>query len=219
LGYRMKNKNSILLTATSRLLLSSVIGISVSLLLISSPVSSVAPLAGWDAAGIFFVASILFSVLRFNAADTRSHAIAEDPGRGPASALLVLASIASIFGVIILIFQATNAEGLLKLIYVAVALASVVVSWLVVHTTFLLSYARQYYQDPEGGIEFNSKEKPKYSDFAYVAFTVGMTFQVSDTAIATPRLRALVLRQALLSYIFGTLIIAATINFLVGLGK
>lgn len=215
----MKSKNPFILTAGWRLLISAIIGIGTGFLIARTQASGIAPLAGWDAAGIFFVVSILLSVIRFDAAATKAHAVTEDPGRAPADALVVLASVASIFGVVILIFQATDTEEPLKFVYIAAALASVIVSWLVVHTTFMLNYAREYYGQPEGGIEFNSKERPKYSDFAYLAFTVGMTFQVSDTALVTSKLRALVLRQALLSYVFGTLIIAATINFLVGLGS
>ena len=56
-----------------------------------------------------------------------------------------------------------------------------------------------------------------YLDFAYVAFTVGMTFQVSDTDISQRALRSLVLRHALLAYLFGTVIVGLTINVVAGL--
>jgi uncharacterized membrane protein len=81
-----------------------------------------------------------------------------------------------------------------------------------------LNYARQYYGGLVGGIDFGS-ERPAYADFAYLAFTVGMTFQVSDTVLQSPALRRSVLKHALLSYVFGVAIIAATINLLAGLGN
>ena len=208
-----------LLTARQRLSIGAVLGFGVGALISLTPAKAIAPLAGWDAAGIFFVASILLSVLRFDSTDAKTHATAENPGRATADILLLVASIASIVGVIMLFFQASTIEEPLKSIYIAAALATIIVSWFVIHTTFMLTYAREYYGQPEGGIEFNSKEKPTYYDFAYLAFTVGMTFQVSDTVITSPNVRRIVLRQALLSYIFGTLIIAATINFLAGLGS
>ena len=62
-------------------------------------------------------------------------------------------------------------------------------------------------------------ELPQYSDFAYLAFTVGMTFQVSDTEVNATVMRATVLRQALLSYLFGVVIIAIMINLVAGLAK
>ena len=39
-----------------------------------------------------------------------------------------------------------------------------------------------------GGINFNEDDPPNYSDFAYLALTIGMTFQVSDTDF-TARIR------------------------------
>lgn len=214
----MKHHTRTLLTARQRLAIGVIIGLATGTSISMTPAKAIAPLAGWDAAGIFFVASILLSVLRFDSTDAKTHATAENPGRAAADILLLVASIASIVGVILLIFQASTIEEPLKFIYITAALATIIVSWFVIHTTFMLTYAREYYAQPEGGIEFNSKEKPTYYDFAYLAFTVGMTFQVSDTVIASPNVRRIVLRQALLSYIFGTLIIAATINFLAGLG-
>ena len=38
-------------------------------------------------------------------------------------------------------------------------------------------------------IDFNQKEPPQYSDFAYLSFTLGMTFQVSDTNISSSYIR------------------------------
>ncbi len=78
---------------------------------------------------------------------------------------------------------------------------------------------RLYYSGPDGGIDFNEDDKPCYADFAYLAFTIGMTYQVSDTDLTTKEIRHTALRHALLSYLFGTVIIAATINLAAGLVK
>ena len=67
------------------------------------------------------------------------------------------------------------------------AMLTVVLSWLVVHTVFILRYAHLYYGTaPVGGIDFPGGDPPSYHDFAYLGFTVGMTFQVSDTGISSP---------------------------------
>ena len=92
-------------------------------------------------------------------------------------------------------------------------------SWIVLHTILTLRYARLYYSNPKGGIDFKQDGDPTFRDFAYVAFTVGMTFQVSDTDIGKPAIRETVLRHALLSFIFGAVIIAITINLVAGLSK
>ena len=93
---------------------------------------------------------------------------------------------------------------------------TVLLSWSLVHTLFALRYARLYYADGAGGIDFKNDDAPDYADFAYVAFTVGMTFQVSDTDIQLRGIRRTVLGHALLAYVFGTVIIAVTINVIAG---
>jgi uncharacterized membrane protein len=95
----------------------------------------------------------------------------------------------------------------------------VLLSWALVHSNFTTRYARLYYTGIDGGIDFKSDEKPKYSDFAYVAFTLGMTYQVSDTDLQSQVMRSTALRHALVSYVFGVLIIGATINLVAGLSK
>jgi len=101
----------------------------------------------------------------------------------------------------------------------ALSLASVALAWATVHTLFTTRYARLYYTGPDGGIDFNEADPPRYADFAYVAFTIGMTFQVSDTDLRTDEIRRTALRHALLSYVFGVVVIATTINLVAGLGR
>jgi uncharacterized membrane protein len=83
----------------------------------------------------------------------------------------------------------------------------------------MLRYARLYYADPVGGVDFNEDVRPDFSDFAYLAFTIGMTYQVSDTDLTNRRIRRTALRHALLSFLFGTVIVAMTINIVAGLLK
>ncbi len=69
-----------------------------------------------------------------------------------------------------------------------------------VHTVYTLRYARFSYSGSDGGVSFNQDEPACYADFAYPAFTLGMTFQVSDTDISDTAIRRTALKQALLSY-------------------
>ena len=75
-----------------------------------------------------------------------------------------------------------------------------------------LRYARTFYFPPVGGIDFNEGDPPNYLDFAYLALTIGMTFQVSDTNLTTKAIRKIALSHALLSYLFGAVIVALVIN-------
>ena len=97
------------------------------------------------------------------------------------------------------------------------SVVTVVVSWLTIQTVFTLRYAHRYYLSPAGGISFPGNHDPDYHDFAYMSFTIGMTFQVSDTQVDSPTIRRIVLQQALLAYVFGVVIIAVVINIVAGI--
>jgi uncharacterized membrane protein len=83
----------------------------------------------------------------------------------------------------------------------------------------VLKYARRYYTGGDGGIDFGQEEPPAYSDFTYVAFTVGMSFAAPDTQIADTSIRKVALGHALLSYLFGTVVIAVAVNLVTNLGQ
>jgi uncharacterized membrane protein len=172
-------------------------------------------LAGWDAAAVVYLAWT--TIWRRDASATARLAIWEDPGRATADALLLVASVASLLAVVLVIAAGSTRGAGARDARAALAVASVVLSWTVVHTVYTSRYARLYYAGPQGGIDFNQHAPPRYSDFAYLAFTIGMTFQVSDTDLQTAEIRATALRHALLSYLLGAVILATTINLLSGL--
>ena len=215
----MAKSRSSTTTANHRLLITSAFGLVAGIFVVLVGKASLAPLAFWDTTGLLYVVWVIATVLSFDEADTRSHATRESSSRTISEVILVLAALASLVAVGFLVVQASSSSGIEKAVYVALGLLSVVVSWGVVHTTYLLQYARLYYGSPEGGIDFNQKEPPRYLDFAYLAFTLGMTFQVSDTDLQTKEIRTTALKHALLSYLFGTVIIATTINTLASLSK
>lgn len=174
-------------------------------------------LVGWLALSGVWTTSVWIDVHRLDAESTAAVATREDDSRAAARLLLVGASIASLLAVAAGLRRAANVGGGLEIALTVASLASVISAWTVVHTVYVLRYAHLYYRgDDIGGIEFAGLEPPTYRDFAYVGFTVGMTFQVSDTSITSPSMRATVLRHALLSYLFGVAVVSATINVLAG---
>ncbi|REK69083.1 DUF1345 domain-containing protein [Aeromicrobium endophyticum] len=177
---------------------------------------------GWGAACLLYVSWVWLLIGRMDAASTAEHARREDPTRGVSDLLILVASVASLGAVALLLAEARGESDARTGALAATALAGVALSWLLVHTLFTLRYAAQYYEgDASAGdvrdIDFNTDEPPRFTDFAYVAFSVGMTFQISDTDLRTSRLRSLVLRHALLSYVFGTVVVATTINLAISL--
>jgi uncharacterized membrane protein len=152
-----------------------------------------------------------------DAAETRAHATREDPSRTVSDLLILGANLGSLGAVAYVVTDSASATGTHRAWLGALALASVAVSWVLVQTLFTLRYARIYYADEPGGVDFNGPDPPSYVDFAYLAFTMGMTYQVSDTNLQTREFRRVLLRHGLLSYVFGSVILATTINLVVGL--
>jgi uncharacterized membrane protein len=178
----------------------------------------IAALVGWSAASSVLLAWIWIEIHGFDAEQTAQRALREDPSVGWTDVLLLSASVASLAGVG-LVFSHAGGAGLDLVGPVALGMGSVVLSWALVHTLFTLRYARLYYYGPTGGIDFNQDAQPCYLDFAYLAFTIGMTFQVSDTEIKDSGVRHTALRHALLSYLFGAVILAGAINLVSGLTR
>lgn len=177
-----------------------------------------APAVGWDAAASAVLLWVWLTIWPMNSEDTAAHATREDPTQPVSDVILLGASVVSLAAVGFFLVQAGSAKGATQDMLAAVGVGTVALSWLIVHTVYTLRYARLYHVGNDGGIDFNQSIPPRYSDFAYLAFSLGMTFQVSDTNLQTPTIRATALRHALLSYLFGAFIIATTINLVAGLG-
>ncbi len=177
-----------------------------------------APAVGWDVMALWYTATIWFGIWPMSAQATASRVNREDPSRATSDVLTLCAAVASLAAVGIVLVRAHNAHGADQIMLATLGLLSIAVSWLTVHTIFTLRYTLLYYTDPVGGVDFNVPELPSYKDFAYLAFTIGMTFQVSDTNLKSSEIRATALRHGLLSYLFGSLILAAAVNIIAGLG-
>lgn len=197
--------------ARSRLALSTAVGIVVFIPVLIFAEWQVAVLAGWDATSAVFVLLVYLSTRGADSSRTSQLARKEDDSRVVSEAILVGASVFSLVGVVFALLAARTLQRDLKTGVTALVVISVLFSWTAVHTIFTLRYARLYYAE-DGGIEFHTDEAPDYGDFLYVALTIGMTFQVSDTNIGSRAIRRAALQHALLSYMFGVAVFATTIN-------
>jgi uncharacterized membrane protein len=175
-------------------------------------------LVGWVVTAGIYVAWTLLIIVGMDADRTAEYVTREDPTRWVADTVIVSASVASLVGVGYVV-AAGSRSGAAAVVAALLGILTVAASWFAVHTLFTVHYARLYYSDEPGGINFHDPERPRFRDFAYVAFTVGMTFQVSDTEIGLSSIRATVLRHALLSYLLGAVVLAVTVNLIAGLGS
>jgi uncharacterized membrane protein len=206
--------------AMRRLAIAASIGMAAGLLLLVVAPWPLALILGWDSCGIIFLAAVWPIILRADSARTQAGAMREDETRGGTAVLLVGASVASLIAVGFPLALAGKEHGGAKVGLIGVSMVTVVLSWIVVNTVFTLRYADLYFLSSAGAIDFGEpqgQDAPNYRDFAYVAFTIGMTYQVSDTTLRDRTIRRTVLFQAVLSYLFGVGIVAAGINLVAGL--
>jgi uncharacterized membrane protein len=202
-----------------RLIVAVVVGFAVTLELGFTTGLRYSLAVGWIAAACVYLAWTWKVVLPMDADETRRQVGPEDPPRGwITDGIILTACVASLAGVAHLLAAGSRA-GVEKQVAASVGVLSILAAWCVVHTVFSTRYADIYYSNGGRGINFNGKENPRFLDFFYFGFTVGMTYQVSDTSVETGQLRRIVLCQALLSYFFGAVILAVMINLVVGLGN
>jgi len=174
-------------------------------------------LVGWSVLALTSVIWVLVMVWPMDAERTRAHATTEDPGRRLARLVALVGSLVSLGAVGIVLIQTRERSQAEALLLAGIALESVVSSWALVQVDYMLRYAARWYAEPVGGINFNQDEDPEYTDFAYFAVGLGMTYQVADTNVRTNEIRRIVIAQTLLAYVFGSVILASIINLVAGI--
>ncbi|MBK4120409.1 DUF1345 domain-containing protein [Kocuria rhizophila] len=165
---------------------------------------------GVSLAYVVLAVSVLWPM---DAARTRSNSVREDFQPLVQEATVVALSLVNLLTIMVILVRGgteTRTTG------AVLGLLGILLTWAMLHLMYGARYAHEYYRHPQGGIDFNDDEPPRYVDFLYFSFNLGMTFQVSDTNVSTTRLRAVILRHCLLSYIFSTVILAATVNVVLG---
>ena len=200
-----------------QLLLSLVLGVIVGVLTSYFARISFGPSLGWDAAALAFLLLVWRDLWNLDGTQTKDIAASEDSSATIDDVILICAAVISLVTVVFVLSHQGSSSMSERAIRTALGIVSVVMAWAVVHTVYTLRYAKLYYTEPEGGIDFHTDELPAYSDFAYVAFGVGMAFQIADTDLKTRKFRKVVLGHALLSFAFATIILAVTINLVAGL--
>jgi uncharacterized membrane protein len=206
--------------AMRRALTAFIAGLIVTVALLRLLTWGLALVAGWNATALIIVLTIWPVIIRADSSLAPQLAARQDETERAARVLLVGASIASLLGAGYALHLAGREHGAPRVPLIGVAVVTVVLSWIVINTVYTLRYADQHFRSEPGGIEFGAedgRQRPGYSDFAYVAFTIGMCYQVSDTTLRDPGVRRTALAHALLSYVFGVVIIAGSVNLISGL--
>lgn len=183
-------------------------------------------LIGWLGGAGLYLGLALYVILTTDPEQTRALATREDSGRAVSNLLVLGGSLATLAGVVFALSQVTPLQQAGRAteatVLTVIGLLAVVLSWLLIQSVYTFRYANQYFEAPEGGIVFlgedgNPDPDPDYLDFFYLATTIGMTYQVSDTNLTKRSIRRVLTGHALIGYVYGTVLIALTINGVAGL--
>jgi uncharacterized membrane protein len=174
-------------------------------------------LIGVATAGVVLVGLGWLVLWPMDSVATRAHVGTEDVSPPVGDVLIVGIPMAGLVAIAALLVGGGEKAGSWA---AAVAVLGVFMSWAALHLMFATRYAHLYFTgEAAGGIDFDEGKGgyvPRFSDFLYFSYNLGMTYQVSDTGVTDPTIRRFVLGHCLLSYVFGTAILATTINLVVG---
>lgn len=202
--------------AHPHLLLSLLVGAGVALWLPASQAPRTRALLGWNVALWLYLALAGWAMFRADPGRVKRVASAQAESAGTVLVMVIVAALVSLVGSVLELSAAKAAGQAVALPHVALALSTVVGSWLLLPTVFALRYASLYFHTPQGaGLRFPDEAKdfsPDFSDFFYFSLTIAVASQTADVAVSARRLRRWVLLQALLSFVFNTAILALTIN-------
>ena len=172
----------------------------------------------WDAFGFMMILFNWITFFTVSSAEIREQSKEQDESRIIIFGLILVSAFSSLSSVFLLL---TNKPTVYQIV---IAVTGMLLAWILIHTIFAIRYAHLFYsnnkenkQQHAGGLEFPEDPKPDFLDFAYFAFVVGMTFQVSDVQITSKRLRRICLMHGMISFIFNTFIVALTINVIASL--
>jgi uncharacterized membrane protein len=170
-------------------------------------------LISWDAGVALYLVLVFIMMASAGIEHMRRNAALQDEGRFAILILTVTAAAASLGAIL---SELSTAQGATRTgMQLALATATIVLSWTFVHTIFALHYAHEYYGErgaKHDGMNFPGEEKPDYWDFAYFSFVIGMTSQVSDVAIASRPIRRTATAHGILSFFFNVTLVALMVN-------
>src|SRR5262249_51722374 len=168
-------------------------------------------LVGWDVFATIYLVLAYVMMFRCDHSHIKASSRLQDDGRILILVMTQLGALASIAAIVFELGATKKSVPGLSLAVVTIAL-----SWTLVHTTFALHYAHDYYRGTKsGGLQFPSgdaSEKPDYWDFVYFSFVIGMTAQVSDVGITDKIIRRTATVHGIISFAFNTALLALMVN-------
>jgi len=176
--------------------------------------------ASWDLGALAYLGLAWTLMAKADAGVTRDHALSQDQSGYIIFLFVVSASCASIVAIGFVVGTIRDLPFWIRAWHLAMTIAALVSSWLLIQTVFAFHYAHRYYVGPTGEsvtlppLLFPGGREPDYADFAYYSFVVGMTSQVSDVAVASRTMRRLTMIHGVLAFLFNIAVLALSINII-----
>jgi uncharacterized membrane protein len=172
----------------------------------------------WDLGALAYLGLAWTLMTKSDAKVTRDHVLSQDPSGYVIFLLVIGASFACILAIGFVVGAIRELSFWSRAADLAMTVAALVSSWLLIQTVFAIHYAHRYYAGPPGEtstgapLTFPGGKDPDYSDFAYYSFVVGMTSQVSDVQVTSPSMRRLTMIHGILAFVFNIAVLALSIN-------
>lgn len=202
-----------------RLLASALVGVAAAVVsrFTAAPTSSHI-LIGWNAGAICYLVLVWRLFLTADAAKVKRLSVEEDERRTVLLGIVLSLVAASLVAVVQAMIVVKNEPAWEQALVAGLAGLTLVTSWMLLQSVFVLHYAHRHFGDADGkGFDFPGEPASDYLDFVYLSFCIGATFQVSDTTVKTARLRRLITAHAATAYAYNTAILALGINIIAGL--
>lgn len=204
--------------ARPRLVISALVGFAVVLFLPASLASHEITrlIVGWNAGAFLYIVLASVMMARSSKEKMQRRACAQDDGQTVILVIVVFAAIASLSAIVAELAVVKDMKGALRYAHVALAIVTIVSSWVFTHMMFALHYAHDYYvaiiDKQTGGLIFPEEDNPEYGDFLYLAFIIGTSGQTADVSFSSKPMRRVGLIHCVLAFIFNTTVLALTIN-------
>jgi len=178
-------------------------------------------LVAWDGGAGTYLMLALTMMLRTPPEKMRWRARAQDDGAVAILMLTVISATMSLAAIVLELIGSKGQPSPLRELHLALAGITVLCSWLLVHTSFALHYAHEFYvehaRDGSAALQIPGGGDPDFADFLYFSFVIGTTSQTADISIASPRIRRFALLHCIVAFLFNTTLLALTINIAAGL--
>ena len=204
--------------AQIRFLISLCVGVAVALF---APIENLIPrlLAGWDVGGLLYLVLIAIKMARAEVEGIKREAGIERESRIAVLFIVIFGSIFVMLALFVQLMALKSEHGYGRNISIGISVATIILTWLLIHTVFALFYAHEFHSEGKdhaggrgGGLDFPDDATPDYLDFLYFSFVVGTTAQTSDVAVTSRAMRRVVMLHGILSFFFNTAVIALAVN-------